>query len=572
MSPLFTRWGWCALAASIPQEPAQEVRAAPASSGRAAIGDRLPDLSFVDLDGASGRLSDYADREALVVVVRHLQCPKSAELAPRLAELESQYLLRGVGFVYVDLAGGSSDEALRAEAKEHSLQGRQLRDGSGRFGFGLGASSSTQAFVLDARRRLRYRGAAAETTSQALDAILARDRVAVPECDAPGLELRFDPPPADDAAPPALTWHGDLRLVAEARCQRCHRPGGGGPFSLLESADFAGRDAMVRRVIAQRVMPPWYASARSEKCRNDTRLTDDERKLFLRWIQDGCEEGTASGEPSTSPTTDDWRIPTPDIVFELPRDYPVPATGVLPYVHLSTDYVLPETVWVQAIEVKPRCPQVVHHLALVATDEKGLRGELLDGYLPGKEPTIYPEGMAKLLKKGTRFNFSVHFTPNGTACSERLRVGIVTAKTKPNLRVSGFYVRALGFVIPPGAREFAVTAEKPMPADGEIVRLIPHMHLRGKSFVIELVFPDGTSRRPLEIDRWHPDWQFAYDLERPIAAPKGTIVRVTGVFDNSAANPFNPDPGKRVFEGPQIFNEMAESVIEFVAPTDGDGG
>jgi hypothetical protein len=94
------------------------------------------------------------------------------------------------------------------------------------------------------------------------------------------------------------------------------------------------------------------------------------------------------------------------------------------------------------------------------------------------------------------------------------------------------------------------------------------MHLRGKTIAVDLTFPDGSKRRPLELERWHPDWQFAYEFVEPITLPRGTVIHVTGVFDNSADNPFNPDPAKKVFEGPQIFNEMSETIFEWLIPAD----
>ncbi len=97
------------------------------------------------------------------------------------------------------------------------------------------------------------------------------------------------------------------------------------------------------------------------------------------------------------------------------------------------------------------------------------------------------------------------------------------------------------------------------------------MHLRGKSMTIDLTLPGGTKRRPLELDFWHPDWQFAYDFVDPVDVPAGTKIRVTGVFDNSADNRFNPDPKRKVFEGSQIFNEMSEAVMEWIVPLGVDG-
>jgi hypothetical protein len=47
--------------------------------------------------------------------------------------------------------------------------------------------------------------------------------------------------------------------------------------------------------------------------------------------------------------------------------------------------------------------------------------------------------------------------------------------------------------------------------------------------------------------RWQPDRK---------KFPKGTRIEVIAHYDNSAFNPFNPDPTATVKNGPQTFNEM----------------
>ena len=66
------------------------------------IGRRVPDLAFVEQDGTTGQLSDYADREAVVIVARQTGCPVCERYGPRLARLEDEYGSRGVAFLFVN--------------------------------------------------------------------------------------------------------------------------------------------------------------------------------------------------------------------------------------------------------------------------------------------------------------------------------------------------------------------------------------------------------------------------------------------------------------------------------------
>ena len=124
-----------------------------------------------------------------------------------------------------------------------------------------------------------------------------------------------------------------------------------------------------------------------------------------------------------------------------------------------------EDTWVQEVEVRPDLRSTIHHIiAYVIPPGKKMRdiaGEefarhMLAAYVPGDEATIFPEGMAKLLPKGSRILFEVHYTPNGKAGRDRSSVGIVTAKAPPKYVSKGDGAFEPRFEIPPGASNFEV--------------------------------------------------------------------------------------------------------------------
>ena len=87
--------------------------------------------------------------------------------------------------------------------------------------------------------------------------------------------------------------------------------------------------------------------------------------------------------------------------------------------------------------------------------------------------------------------------------------------------------------------------------------MFAHMHLRGKDMTFKAIAPDGTEETLLSIPNYHYDWQQNYRWA-PGAKSflKGTRIEVTAHFDNSAFNPFNPDPKNPVRYGPQTVHEM----------------
>jgi hypothetical protein len=94
----------------------------------------------------------------------------------------------------------------------------------------------------------------------------------------------------------------------------------------------------------------------------------------------------------------------------------------------------------------------------------------------------------------------------------------------------------------------------------QLVYLQPHMHLRGKDYELRLVFPSGKTETIFKA-KWDFNWQLGYEIEKPIALPKGTRIIGVAHYDNSANNKFNPDPSKTVVWGDQNWEEMQNCFV-----------
>jgi hypothetical protein len=120
------------------------------------------------------------------------------------------------------------------------------------------------------------------------------------------------------------------------------------------------------------------------------------------------------------------------------------------------------------------------------------------------------------------------------------------------------------FAIPPQAPNHPVESEWTAPRDTLLLSFMPHMHLRGKDFEYRVEYPNGKSETLLSIPRYDFNWQTMYRVERPLHLPKGTRIRCTAHYDNSSANPANPDPNKEVTWGDQTWEEMMIGWVDFV--------
>ncbi len=99
-----------------------------------------------------------------------------------------------------------------------------------------------------------------------------------------------------------------------------------------------------------------------------------------------------------------------------------------------------------------------------------------------------------------------------------------------------------------------------------MTNLLAHMHMRGKAFKYELIYPDTHVETLLDIPRYDFNWQLRYDFKEPKVFPKGSTLRLTAVFDNSTGNRANPDPSKTVKWGQQTYDEMMVGYLEYIVP------
>jgi hypothetical protein len=67
----------------------------------------------------------------------------------------------------------------------------------------------------------------------------------------------------------------------------------------------------------------------------------------------------------------------------------------------------------------------------------------------------------------------------------------------------------------------------------------------------------------LSVPKYDFNWQTYYVCAKLLAVPKGARLETTAHFDNSAANPWNPDPQVAVRWGAQTWDEMQYSGITY---------
>jgi hypothetical protein len=97
------------------------------------------------------------------------------------------------------------------------------------------------------------------------------------------------------------------------------------------------------------------------------------------------------------------------------------------------------------------------------------------------------------------------------------------------------------------------------------------MHLRGRKFEVRALPPgippdaaaDAVGEVLLRVADYDFAWQTTYVLAEPMRLAAGTVLRAVATYDNSAANPRNPDPTRDVSWGEQTTDEMMIGFFDY---------
>ncbi|MEZ5386172.1 MAG: redoxin domain-containing protein [Prosthecobacter sp.] len=558
------------------------------------VGRMVEDFDLMTLGGAPMRLSSAAGENGLVIAFFSSTCPISGKLAPETVRLENDLKNQGLNVLLVNAPPGEKKGEIEKFVTERGLKSPVALDADGQLAQALAATTTTEVFLLDAARTLVYRGALNDqyglgyTKDQpqhhylrdAVAAMLRGEPAEMAATSAPGCAL--DLPIQSAVVTSKVTYHRDIARIMQANCVECHHDGGVGPFALDSHDAVIEHAGMIRKQVERGAMPPWFAAplegATHSPWANDRSLSERDRTDLLAWLASERPVGDVADAPKPRRFSGEWSIGKPDAIIAAAKPISVKAEGTMPYQHVTVVTDFPEDRWVRGYEILPSERQVVHHV-IVSVFEKGRKvrrgGEegsegYWAAYVPGNTKQVYPEGFARKLPAGATVSFQIHYTPNGKKVEDTMRMGLLFAKEPPKYVIHTTALPNARISIPAGAANHVETAQRKLPVDINAMAWMAHMHVRGKAFKFEAISPDGKTETLLDIPQYDFNWQLRYDYAMPHFLPRGTTIKITAVFDNSAANPANPDPTKNVRWGQQTFDEMMIGYLEHYTPLNGE--
>ena len=371
---------------------------------------------------------------------------------------------------------------------------------------------------------------------------------------------------AQDSQSAPITFAKDVAAIFNKNCVSCHQPGEIAPMSLTTFEATRPWVRSIRKAVAERTMPPWYADPNYGDFANDPRLSDKDAATIVAWIDQGARQGDSKDLPAARTASTEWKLGKPDLVLSMTAPAQVPAGGR----RIIQDYPIDpktfdEDTYVEQIEVSPSNRSVTHHAIVNVRDEAGTHR--IGGYQPGGATTVYPRGIVRLIPKGSSLALNMHYNPKGEPATDQTRIAIVFARGPIDKVAITAMSGTRELDIPAGAPNYEAKGSAFVFAeDSHIISLLPRMNERGKDYRYTLTYPDGRSVVLLSVPKFNPDWQPSYVLKAAVAAPKGARLETLAHYDNSAANKSNPDPTQRVAYGPEIMNGYFDYTVDSHVP------
>ncbi|MBL7648078.1 MAG: alkyl hydroperoxide reductase [Candidatus Hydrogenedentes bacterium] len=536
------------------------------SAGALAPGDAVGGMTFKDIRFLPRTLDDFGERAAFVFAFTATADPGRAALDTHLKSLHESWSDKGVEIAAVHPSPADTIPTIALHGIERELPFTLLGDPDGSAARALGVEKLGSFVILDGRdKRLRYRGDGAGVAA-ALDAVLAGERVPETERPVDGGAIPARAVPDPDAP---VTYSEHIAPILNEHCVACHRPGQTAPFALQDYRHASARADMILEVVLEERMPPWYGARKHGPFVNERTVTEAEKTLLAQWIRGDKPEGDPALAPAPSVFPDsEWAIGEPDLVLTAKDVEQIPAEGFIPYRYVTLPYQFAADIWVQGLEILPGNSEVVHHANLIYTlpgqpyDEQN---GFLTGKVPGGNPVDLAPGVGMMIPKGAVLTIQIHYVTTGKPETDQMRVGIRYADGIVAKRTFHQRIRPETIAIPPGEPFYRMSAEETIPHNATVIALFTHMHTRGRDMTFFADYPDGHSETLLTIPNYSFDWQLAYQYAPGTKRfPKGTKIRTVSHYDNSAFNPYNPDPTIEVPYGDQTIHEMNDGYVFYL--------
>ena len=532
--------------------------------------DRTGDFALLDEQGNFHQLSRYQHRKGVVLMSFAQSCANMDSMLSSYRALRSQYAEQGFEFLLID-----SQDSDRAALRDLNLDLPILQDRGQLISEALGISHAGDVRVLNPDRiSVYYSGAVASDLGETLAAILEGPvRNTVKTVNNSSCATTRDT--SSDTVPSYVT---DIAPMIIENCVTCHRQFGVGPFALDSYVSLLGWSPMIKEVLLNKRMPPAQIDPDIGHSDSARYIATQDIQMLIHWLNAGAPRGEGADplEELRYVENKQWLLGEPDLIISAPSQR-IPPTGVLDYVYADVELPFDEDKWVVGMQYQAVATSALHHLmSFVTLPGEDFWGEersntssmrrFLDGYSPGEaRAERFPEGTAVRIPKGAKLSMQFHYVGVGAELFDETKIALYFAKPEdiPHLKERMVQAVSARVVIPPNENNVLAHAQYTFEDAIVISGVRAKMNARGKNMKFSVEHPDGTMQDILSVPAYNYGWQPHYVLDEPVAVPAGSTLHVSGAFDNSVSNPFNPDPNAEVHSGLNSTDEMFTGYFTF---------
>jgi len=377
----------------------------------------------------------------------------------------------------------------------------------------------------------------------------------------------------------AVTFTADIMPILQQNCQVCHQAGGIGPMSLMTYQEVRRWSSRIKQQVVERNMPPYQydTDVGIQDLKYDPRLSEEQIQTIVDWV----DSGMAEGDPADMPPPVEWPDPAafrladrfgpPDVIIKS-TPYTVPASGQDRWWQPVVESGITEDRCIRAIETKPSVTgrQVAHHAnSSWRVEGAGFGGGgQLSEYALGKIGEIIPEGACRTAPANGQVAFDIHYWPNGVeVVDDQVEVGIWFYPED----YEGQYRQTLTLYFLNGGRGFDIAPHGTLMTQGfhqfdtpvRIDSWQPHGHTRLVAMSLQILRANGRTENVSMVSNWSALWHHSHIYEDNVAPllAVGDKLLLTGWYDNTENNKYNPDPDQWVGIGDRTADEMSHAWI-----------
>ncbi|MBS1636211.1 MAG: hypothetical protein JST26_09865 [Bacteroidetes bacterium] len=382
----------------------------------------------------------------------------------------------------------------------------------------------------------------------------------------------------------------DVASVFYNRCSSCHNDYSHGTPLLNYSQVYANR-AAIASYLSTGYMPRWLPDTTYSRFAHEQTISVQEKNEILSWINTGAQKGDTTLAPPAPQYSQNVLHGTPDLELKIPN-FVINAYTTDAHDCFSIPSGLLQDRIIRAFEIVPGNVSAVHHV-IVALDSAGTTGSNLSGncsslsgsYSIGGAttagfPTVFPgNGPLKAgmpVKAGSNVVLDIHYEAGtgGQTDSTKIRFFFYPMGTTGIRRVQSLCVNYHGFNLPPNQVSQENAYYPPtgggLPQQITVFSIFPHSHKLCTS-VKDYAFSGADTVPLIRINNWDFDWQGWYTYPRPLIVPAGFNIVAQHIYDNTTANPNNPNnPPIQVNSGKNDNDEMLLDILQWLPYQSGD--